>query len=131
MGFPESLEVKTSEKRQVRKNRKVFEAKRRVKHRYRSTLSYSYPPFRVARTMVASHPYSTMPLHVTIFTEEAKKLWDEASTSKKMPCLPPGLRVSVELEGVDGKSGNVGKGRKGPIDVEDGMDFVFSSAFKK
>ncbi|KAH8828135.1 hypothetical protein DL96DRAFT_1150007 [Flagelloscypha sp. PMI_526] len=79
----------------------------------------------VARTMVASHPYNAMPLHIKLFTEEAKKYWDEASRSQKVPPLPPGLQVSVELEGVNGKSGNKGSGRQRPIDVTD-TDFTTS-----
>lgn len=68
--------------------------------------------------MVRAHPYNTWPLHVKLFTEEAAKTWD--TISQKEP-LPPGLTFSVELEGVDGKSGKEGSGRTGPIDVTDGM----------
>lgn len=34
--------------------------------------------------------------------------------------LPPGFTCTVELEGVDGKSGRAGSGRQGPISVTDG-----------
>ena len=67
--------------------------------------------------MVRAHPYTTWPLHVKLFTEEAVKIWSDAS--RKSP-LPQGLTVLVELEGVDGKSGEIGSGRTGPIDVTDG-----------
>lgn len=68
--------------------------------------------------MVCTHPYNTMALHVKIFDNEANKYWDEAC--EKGPPLPHGLNVSIELEGVDGKSGRKGSGRTVPIDVKDG-----------
>lgn len=40
------------------------------------------------------------------------------------PPLPPGFTCSVELEGVDGKSGHHGSGRRGPIAVDDGEPFI-------
>lgn len=67
--------------------------------------------------MVASLPYNTWPLHVKLFTEEVVKLWEGAS---KDVTLPPGMTCSVELEGVDGRSGKQGTGRTVPIDVTDG-----------
>ncbi|KAL7284733.1 hypothetical protein ACG7TL_002039 [Trametes sanguinea] len=79
---------------------------------------------KVARSMVSSHPYNTWPLSVTIFTEEAEKAWLNSNKDAAMPPLPPGLKVMTELEGVDGKSGNAGTGRSGPIDV---MDTKFTS----
>lgn len=68
--------------------------------------------------MVRSHPYNTWALHVKLFTAEAAKVWD--GLSRKAPLLP-GFTSTVELEGVDGKSGKTGSGRTGPIDVTDGM----------
>ncbi|KAI0342464.1 hypothetical protein BDW22DRAFT_200933 [Trametopsis cervina] len=70
----------------------------------------------VACVMTAAHPFNTWPLRVKFFTEQARKLWD--ATSKKV-VLPSGLYVDVELEGVDGRSGIIGTGRTGPIDVTD------------
>ncbi|PPQ98457.1 hypothetical protein CVT24_004135 [Panaeolus cyanescens] len=72
----------------------------------------------IVRNMIALHPFNTWPLHVKLFTEEAVKFW-EASANKSLS-LPPGFTCTIELEGVDGKSGNSGSGRKGPIDVTDG-----------
>ncbi|EPQ51778.1 hypothetical protein GLOTRDRAFT_80778, partial [Gloeophyllum trabeum ATCC 11539] len=75
----------------------------------------------VARTMLASHPYSSWPLHVKLFTEEAAKAWNEVSRkidANGLP-LPRGFTHATELEGVDGKSGLKGTGRTGPIDVTD------------
>ncbi|KAH9851034.1 hypothetical protein C2E23DRAFT_925964 [Lenzites betulinus] len=77
---------------------------------------------KVARSMVSSHPYNTWPLGVKIFTEEVAKIWN--SSAKETP-LPEGLEVSLELEGVDGKSGKPGSGRTAPIDV---VDTVFTDA---
>ncbi|KAL5514722.1 hypothetical protein ACEPAG_2038 [Sanghuangporus baumii] len=99
---------------------------------------------KTVRTMLATHPYSTWPLHVKLFTHEAVKHWAAADsvgslltrdrkTKTKLPDLdavdlckdmPRGFTVSVELEGVDGKGqGNSragsGSGRTGPIDVTD------------
>ena len=69
--------------------------------------------------MITSHPYNSWPLHVKFFTEEARKAWQDAGKVVTTP-LPQGFTTVVELEGVDGKSGNVGSGRKGPILVADG-----------
>ena len=74
--------------------------------------------YRIARGMLAYHPYNTWPLRVKIFTEEALKFWE--AYSQTFPS-PEGLSVTIELEGVDGKSGKPGSGRMGPIDVTDGM----------
>ncbi|KAF8574179.1 hypothetical protein K439DRAFT_871400 [Ramaria rubella] len=71
----------------------------------------------VGRSMLTTHPYTTWPLHVKLFTPEAVKGWADAC--KDSTPLPPGLTVSVELEGVDGKRDDVGSGRNGPIDVTD------------
>ncbi|KAI9060064.1 hypothetical protein FKP32DRAFT_1656902 [Trametes sanguinea] len=79
---------------------------------------------KVARSMVSSHPYNTWPLSVTIFTEEAEKAWLNSNKDAAMPPLPPGIKVTTELEAVDGKSGKTGTGRCGPIDV---MDTQFTS----
>jgi structure-specific endonuclease subunit SLX1 len=67
--------------------------------------------------MVANHPYTTWPLHVRFFTEEAERIWRECSASAAS--LPPGFSTTIEVEGVDGKSGKTGTGRTGPIDVTD------------
>jgi len=67
--------------------------------------------------MVTAHPYNIWPLHVKFFTSMSKKVWDEANVSQP---LPPGMTLTEEYEGVDGKSGLSGSGRVGPIDVADG-----------
>ncbi|KAH9924972.1 uncharacterized protein BXZ73DRAFT_23567, partial [Epithele typhae] len=74
---------------------------------------------RVARSMVASHPYNTWPLRVTLFTEAAERAWNTAGRDLVPASNPPGLEVHREFEGVDGKSGVEGSGRVGPIDVTD------------
>ena len=73
--------------------------------------------------MIAYPPYNRWPLHVKIFTEDALKAWQDASKSldNDFP-LPLGFTFSIELEGVDGKSGLAGSGRSGPIEVSDGMN---------
>lgn len=71
--------------------------------------------------MISNHPYITWPLHVKLFTQEAVKGWEDAAKAAEALPLPPGFTCSVELEGVDGKSGKPGSGRKGPINVKDGM----------
>jgi structure-specific endonuclease subunit SLX1 len=73
--------------------------------------------------MISSHPYHTWPLHVKLFTDEAVKGWQDATKEVATLPLPLGFICSVELEGVDGKSGNVGSGRQGPIGVKDGDVF--------
>ncbi|KAF8904362.1 hypothetical protein CPB84DRAFT_1677351 [Gymnopilus junonius] len=70
----------------------------------------------ILRAMISRHPFNTWPLHVKLFTEEAAQYWRAAEDS--LP-LPPGFTCSVELEGVDGKSGLPGSGRQGPIIVDD------------
>ncbi|KAA1471894.1 hypothetical protein DENSPDRAFT_146391 [Dentipellis sp. KUC8613] len=74
---------------------------------------------QVVRTMISCHPYNTWPLHVKFFTEEALKIWDGLSQGTTIPPLPRGFTYQVEFEGVDGKSGKVGTGRTGAIDVSD------------
>lgn len=73
--------------------------------------------FRIVRAMISHHPFNKWPLHVKLFTHEAVNHW-EAST-QALP-LPIGFTCSIELEGVDGKSGKTGSGRKGPLSVTDG-----------
>ncbi|KAI0827275.1 hypothetical protein BC628DRAFT_1433374 [Trametes gibbosa] len=76
---------------------------------------------KVARSMVSSHPYNTWPLSVKLFTEEAARIWNSSAKDISIPPLPEGLQVSLELEGVDGKSGKPGSGRTAPIDVVDAL----------
>jgi hypothetical protein len=80
---------------------------------------------RIVRTMITRPPFNNWPLHVKLFTTEAVKLWDTASAAKHAPAMPPGFTSSIELEGVDGKSGH--SGRKGAIAVDDGSkaSFIF------
>ncbi|ESK91029.1 giy-yig catalytic domain containing protein [Moniliophthora roreri MCA 2997] len=93
----------------------------------------------ILRYMISNHPYNTWPLHLKIFTLGAQKIWedvveprsgkgrtklDNAFTAPSP--LPRGFSVSVELEGVDGKSGLVGSGRDKPIDVK---DVAFTTAY--
>ncbi|KAG6862348.1 hypothetical protein C0995_016046 [Termitomyces sp. Mi166 len=67
--------------------------------------------------MISTHPYNTWPLHVKLFSDEAVTAWT-AATRNSAP-MPPGFTCSIELEGVDGKSGEVGSGRREPINVKD------------
>lgn len=76
--------------------------------------------------MISSHPYSLWPLHVKIFTAEAEKCWTALIKAPAYRALPLGLTTTVELEGVDGRSGQRGSGRTGPIDV---ADTQFTSAY--
>ncbi|KAJ3475571.1 hypothetical protein NLI96_g11750 [Meripilus lineatus] len=69
--------------------------------------------------MIASHPYNTWPLGAKLFTEDAVKAWKDANKALAGSLLPERFTVDIELEGVDGKSGNAGSGRIGPIDVTD------------
>nr|GAT57739.1 predicted protein [Mycena chlorophos] len=78
---------------------------------------------RAVRLMIGAHPYKTWPLHVKLFTEQAVKGWNTAQ--KTTPPLPPGFTSTIELEGVDGRSGIAGTGRKVPICVDDA---TFTSA---
>ncbi|KAJ8474786.1 hypothetical protein ONZ51_g6975 [Trametes cubensis] len=80
---------------------------------------YLHANVRIARSMISSHPYNTWPLRVTLFTEEAEKAWVKSGQDVAMPPPPSSLKVTTELEGVDGKSGKAGSGRTGPIDVMD------------
>ncbi|KAF8336422.1 uncharacterized protein EI90DRAFT_3045698 [Cantharellus anzutake] len=73
---------------------------------------------KIVRSYDAEHsPYNSWPLHVKIFHPEAVNEWNKAA--KVIPDLPKGLQVTIELEGVDGKSGAIGSGRNGAIDVMD------------
>jgi hypothetical protein len=71
--------------------------------------------------MISTHPYNTWPLCVKLFADEAVKAWKEASPFP----LPLAFTCTTELEGVDGKSGKVGSGRLGPINITDG-DTIYS-----
>jgi len=68
--------------------------------------------------MLTLSPWNAWPLRVRLYTSEALKLWNESDQSS--PPLPLGFTHTVELEGVDGKSGEMGSGRSGPIEVTDG-----------
>ena len=71
--------------------------------------------------MLSISPYNMWPLHVKIFTKEALKIWNDVEKlTGQSASLPPGFTYSIELEGVDGKSGNTGTGRTNPIEVNDG-----------
>ncbi|KAJ7647581.1 hypothetical protein FB45DRAFT_893830 [Roridomyces roridus] len=74
---------------------------------------------RAVRVMLSTHPWSTWPLHVKLFTDLAVKGWNDAN-DKSVTALPHGLTCAVELEGVAGNSGQYGSGRQGPISVDDG-----------
>jgi hypothetical protein len=75
---------------------------------------------RIARTMISQPPFNTWPLHVKLFTHEAEQYWKGSHPINIASPLPPGFTCTVELEGVDGKSGHVGSGRQGPITTDDG-----------
>ncbi|KAJ7128931.1 hypothetical protein C8R43DRAFT_685516 [Mycena crocata] len=77
------------------------------------------------RLMLSTHPWSAWPLHVKLFTDAALKGWKTANAKPGTPPLPPGFTCVVELEGVDGKSGQDGSGRQGPLLVDDAQ---FTSA---
>lgn len=92
--------------------------------------------------MIRSHPFNLWPLHVKLFTEEARDVWyalldrraklnatkrgrgkaaDPPTAIPYESHFPPGFTWSVELEGVDGRSGHSsGSGRSGPLQVKDG-----------
>jgi len=72
---------------------------------------------------MCSHPYNTWPLRVKLFTTEGEKAWSDAARDGDDLPLPRGFTCTVELEGVDGKSGKAGIGRTEPIDVNDGESF--------
>jgi structure-specific endonuclease subunit SLX1 len=76
--------------------------------------------------MLATHPYTSWPLRVKLFTPQAVKYW--AAACKNASPLPPGFTYCVELEGVDGKRDDVGSGRVGPIDVTDRTSFMVEAA---
>ncbi|KAJ2916316.1 hypothetical protein MD484_g4080, partial [Candolleomyces efflorescens] len=77
--------------------------------------------------MIRTPPFSFWPLHVKLFTEEASDIWQStiarntATSSLSPPSyFPPGFSWSIELEGVDGRSGHPkGSGRTAPLDVKD------------
>ncbi|KIO30116.1 hypothetical protein M407DRAFT_225399 [Tulasnella calospora MUT 4182] len=71
----------------------------------------------VVRTMLSVPPYNTWPLRVKIYSKEVARLWEKLADNSSL--LPKGVEVSHEMEGVDGKSGLIGSGRTGPIDVTD------------
>jgi structure-specific endonuclease subunit SLX1 len=77
--------------------------------------------------MVCSHPYNIWPLRIKLFTPEASRVWDVTVRTgvKEGTELPRSFNVVKEFEGVDGKSGQIGSGRSGPIDVQDGMTHTF------
>lgn len=85
--------------------------------------------------MISTHPYNTWPLHVKLFTDDAVKGWKDANKAiGEANPLPIGFTFVTELEGVDGKSGKVGSGRKGPIEVTDGegrVSYQWMSLLKK
>lgn len=92
--------------------------------------------------MLSTHPYTTWPLHVKLFTEDAIRQWtmsvemnsntkEGKGKGKKADMgelnlsagLPQGSKVSIELEGVDGKALTLASdcpGRTTPIEVTDG-----------
>ncbi|KAJ2931293.1 hypothetical protein H1R20_g5854, partial [Candolleomyces eurysporus] len=81
----------------------------------------------IVQTMIRTPPFSFWPLHVKLFTEEAADIWQSTvarNTANSNQTLanyfPPGFSQSVELEGVDGRSGHpLGSGRTAPLDVND------------
>lgn len=93
----------------------------------------------VVQAMIRSHPFNLWPLHVKLFTEEARDTWhtlldrncnparstkgkskDPPTPASRDTYFPPGFIWTVELEGVDGKSGHLlGSGRTGPLEVKD------------
>ncbi|KAJ6602178.1 hypothetical protein B0H10DRAFT_2230287 [Mycena sp. CBHHK59/15] len=74
---------------------------------------------QTVRLMISTHPYSSWPLHVKLFTDAAVKGWANANKDASVPALPQGFTYVIELEGVDGKSGQVGSGRDGPLSAND------------
>jgi hypothetical protein len=95
----------------------------------------------VARTMMTTAPFKRWPLHVRIFTEEAWAIWNTFDGIEPVVAGPKGRKkkkeprtfeplqelteVTLDLGGVDGKTGRRGEEVKGvtkidgPIDVED------------
>lgn len=74
---------------------------------------------RIVRAMISRHPFDKWPLQVKIFTEEVANIWKKADLDPAL-ALPPGFTYTVELEGVDGKSGHPGTGRTESISIDDG-----------
>lgn len=78
----------------------------------------------VARNMLAAPPYHIWPLHVKLFTEEAKTFWEIQRPGLEEP-LPQGFTCSVEYEGADGKSpvpaSRPSDSRLGSMDIKDSM----------
>ncbi|KAG9045538.1 Slx4p interacting protein [Tulasnella sp. UAMH 9824] len=75
--------------------------------------------------MLSVPPYNTWPLRVKIYSKEVSRLWEKLTGDSSS--LPKGVEVFHEMEGVDGKSGLVGSGRTGPIDVTDTHKFLQAS----
>lgn len=71
--------------------------------------------------MLSVPPWNTWPLRMKIYSKEVARLWERLAENSHS--LPKGVEVSSEMEGVDGKSGLVGSGRTGPIDVTDSEFF--------
>jgi structure-specific endonuclease subunit SLX1 len=71
--------------------------------------------------MLATHPYTSWPLQVTLFTPTAVKMWKDVckEADKDLP-LPAGFRETVALEGVDGRAGASCEDWRRPLDVTDG-----------
>ncbi|KAB5588870.1 hypothetical protein CTheo_7692 [Ceratobasidium theobromae] len=82
----------------------------------------------VARNMLAAPPYHIWPLHVKLFTEEAKTFWEIQRPGLEEP-LPQGFTCSVEYEGADGKSpvpaSRPSDSRLGSMDIKD-TEFTLS-----
>lgn len=86
--------------------------------------------------MLSLPPYNSWPLQVKLFHPEAVEEWARAAKNVPDSQLPPGLQVSTELEGVDGKYPQLILGtalskqprtaRTTPIDVKDGVFGPFS-----
>jgi structure-specific endonuclease subunit SLX1 len=117
-----------------RRSRHLHDSKlgsRRLKALQKSILLVSWIPLsdsdancvrhsRAVRTLISRPPFNTWPLHVKLFTHEAEQYWKDSATTDTTSPLPPGFTCTLELEGVDGKSGLVGSGRQGPISIDDG-----------
>jgi hypothetical protein len=131
MGVAASTPVKAPSEQQWRGRVREYEQIKvtRMDHTVRKPFPSTYPnvnvpcgPSSTVRTMICLHPYNTWPLHVKLFTKDAVKHWEDAANRPPSLSLPPGFTCRVELEGVNGKSGLIGSGRKGPIDVTDGTN---------
>lgn len=97
---------------------------------HRSTKTIVRAFSRIVRSMVARQPFNTWSLHVKLFTEEAVNYWNASERLPNVPPLPPGLMYSIELEGVDGKSGHPGSGREGPMAADDGEHWLNKVRFR-